>query len=80
MKTVLQKWGNSLALRIPRAFADEIAVDEGHHVDVRVTRGRLVIAPLRKKSYELSELLSGITRKNLHAEVGTGAPRGGEAW
>ncbi|MFN2509292.1 MAG: AbrB/MazE/SpoVT family DNA-binding domain-containing protein, partial [Chthoniobacterales bacterium] len=45
MKTVLQKWGNSLALRIPRTVAAEIAVGAGHAVDVQVNKGRIVVAP-----------------------------------
>jgi len=44
MKAILQKWGNSLALRIPKAFAEEIKVNEGHAVDLRVSKGRIVVA------------------------------------
>ncbi len=80
MKTILQKWGNSLALRIPSAVATEIAVGEGHAVDLRVTKGRLVVAPLTRKEYDLSDLISGITAKNRHTEIGTGKPRGQERW
>ncbi|HZE56661.1 MAG TPA: AbrB/MazE/SpoVT family DNA-binding domain-containing protein [Chthoniobacterales bacterium] len=80
MTTVLQKWGNSLALRIPRAYANEIAVAEGQPVDVRVTRGRLVIAPIAGKTYELSDLVAGITRKNRHAETDSSSARGKEVW
>ncbi len=80
MKTVLQKWGNSLALRIPRAFAEELAVDEGQRVDVRVARGRLIVAPVPKAAYHLGDLVAGITRKNVHAEATTGAARGREVW
>ncbi len=80
MKTVLQKWGNSLALRIPSAVAAEIAVGEGHAVDLQVTKGRLLVAPIAKKRYELSDLVAGITAKNRHAEVPTGSVRGEEVW
>jgi antitoxin MazE len=80
MKAVLQKWGNSLALRIPRTVAAEIAVGEGHAVDLQVKKGRLVVAPTTKKRYELSDLVSSITPKNRHAEISTGKAQGKEAW
>ncbi len=80
MKTVLQKWGNSLALRIPRTVAAEIAVGAGHAVDVQVSKGRIVVAPVTKKRYELSDLVSHMTAKNRHAEVVSGKPRGRESW
>lgn len=79
MKTVLQKWGNSLALRIPRTIAAEIAVAEGHAVDLQVARGRLVVAPITRKRYELDDLVAGINFKNRHAEVKTGKSRGKES-
>lgn len=74
------KWGNSLALRIPGAVARQIAVGEGHAVDLQVTKGRLVVAPVTKKRYELSHLVSGINAKNRHPEVPTRKARGKEAW
>ena len=80
MKTVLQKWGNSLALRIPRTVAAEIAVGAGQAVDVQVSKGRIVVAPVTKKRYELSDLVSGMTAKNRHTEVDSGKPRGRESW
>jgi antitoxin MazE len=80
MKTVLQKWGNSLALRIPRTVADEIAVGEGQAVDLRVSKGRLVVAPVTKKRYELSHLVTAITAKNRHTETDSGKRRGREIW
>lgn len=80
MKAVLQKWGNSLALRIPRTFADEIRVHEGHSVDVRVTKGRIVIAPVSVPEYHLDDLVTAINRKNRHDAVSTGAAQGREIW
>ncbi len=80
MKTVLQKWGNSLALRIPSAIATEMAVGAGQAVDVQVNKGRIVVAPVTKKRYDLSELVSGITARNRHAEASSGKPRGRESW
>ena len=80
MRTVLQKWGNSLALRIPRTVAAEIAVGAGHAVDVQVNKGRIVVAPVTKKRYELADLVSGITPRNRHTEVDSGKQRGRESW
>lgn len=80
MKTVVQKWGNSLALRIPRTVAAEIAIAAGHPVDVQVKNGRIVVAPVTQKRYDLAALVSGITARNRHAEVGSGRQRGRESW
>jgi antitoxin MazE len=80
MKAVLQKWGNSLALRIPKTFADEIKVHEGHPVEVCVAEGQIVVAPITAKAYRLDDLVAGITRKNLHGEVAAGDAKGREIW
>jgi antitoxin MazE len=80
MKTILQKWGNSLALRIPKTFADEIKVHEGHPVEVRVAKGRIMVAPITARSYHLDDLVAAITAKNRHGEVAAGDARGREVW
>jgi antitoxin MazE len=80
MKAVLQKWGNSLALRIPKTFADEIKVHEGHAVDVCVAKGRIVVAPITARSYRLDDLVAAITRKNVHGEIETSGAQGREIW
>ena len=72
----VQKWGNSLALRIPKGFAAETRVKYGSEVDLTVERDRLVIRPVRARRYRLKTLLAGVTRSNLHAEVNTDAPVG----
>jgi len=74
------KWGNSLGLRIPKSFAAEVEVEAGSTVDIRVENGDLVIRPLRRKQYVLSELLEGVNSGNLHEEITTGDPVGREAW
>jgi antitoxin MazE len=79
MRTRIQKWGNSLGLRIPKAFADDVEVEEGSTVDIRVEDGGLVVRPVHRKRYALSELLEGVTPGNLHEEVGTGDAVGREA-
>ena len=80
MQTRIQKWGNSLGLRIPRSFAAEAQVDEGAAVDLSVVSGTLVVRPLRVRKYSLSGLLRRVNRRNLHGEVSTGRAVGREAW
>jgi len=80
MRTHIQKWGNSLAIRIPKSFAAESSIEEGSLVDLSITDGRLIIDPVSEPEYTLDELLAGITRENIHAEVQTGEPTGKESW
>ncbi len=80
MQTKIQKWGNSLGLRIPRSFAVEAQVGEGSTVDLSVENGSLLVRPLRARKYALSELLKKVNPRNLHDEVPTGEPVGREAW
>jgi antitoxin MazE len=64
------KWGNSLAIRIPAAFAKDIGATEGAAAEMSVKGGCLVIAPVAVPTYELAELVSRITDENRHGEVG----------
>ena len=80
MQTKIQKWGNSLGLRIPRSLAAEAHVGEGAIVDLSVEDGRLLVRPLRVRKYALSVLLRKISPRNLHGEVSTGRAVGREAW
>ena len=80
MRVNVQKWGNSLALRIPKAFAEDAAVEEGTVVDLSVSKGRLVAVPVRRRKPKLAELLRGVKRANLHGEVAHGPAVGREAW
>lgn len=79
MQVRIQKWGNSLALRIPKSLAKDSGVDTGSLVDLRVVRGKLVATPVRG-TYELEELLSRVSKGNLHGEVDSGEPLGREIW
>ena len=79
MKTTVQRWGNSLAVRIPKAHALETQLTEGAPVDVGVEGGALVVRPLRRR-YALGELLKGVSQSSLHGEAFDGAPRGRELW
>lgn len=81
MNVRVQKWGNSLAVRIPSAFASEVRVADGSVVDLSLTKdGHLVLVPAKKKVYSLSSLMAGVTRKNMHAEEDAGPSHGREAW
>jgi antitoxin MazE len=79
MLTKVQKWGNSLAVRIPRSFAADVRVESGSLVDISLVRGGLMVRAARP-SPGLADLLKGISRGNLHAEVESGGPKGREAW
>jgi antitoxin MazE len=80
MQTKVQKWGNSLGLRIPRSFAAEARVGEGSTVDLSVENGSLMVRPVRARKYSLSALLRKVKRGHLHREVVTGHPVGRETW
>jgi antitoxin MazE len=80
VQTRIQKWGNSLGLRIPRSFAQEAGVGPGSEVDLSVKDGDLVVRPARRRTYRLKDLLRRVTAKNLHDEVDTGEPAGREVW
>jgi antitoxin MazE len=79
MLTKIQKWGNSLGLRIPKSFAREAAVEAGSTVDIAIEDGGLVVRPLRRPRYTLAELLRKVNARNRHEEVSTGEPVGREA-
>ena len=80
MQTRIQKWGNSLGLRIPKSFAEETGVQAGSEVDLSVDNGDLIIRPIRKRKYRLQDLLQRISASNLHDGIDTGNAVGREAW
>ena len=80
MKTRMQKWGNSLAIRIPKAFATEVGLKEESEVDVSLKSGKLVVVPVEKPGLTLKALLAKITEENVHREVDPGPATGREAW
>lgn len=79
MQTI-SKWGNSLAVRIPAAFAETVGLEEGALVELKVRAGRLIIVPTAVRRYELRELLEQITPENSHELVDWGKPAGKENW
>ena len=80
MKATVRKWGNSAAVRIPASVMQATRLDLDEVVEVREEAGRIVIEPIRQKTYELDELLKGITPKNQHEPVDFGLALGKEAW
>ena len=80
MNAEIQKWGNSLAVRIPKLLAEESKLSQGSVVNIRLVKGRLVIEPAPRPSYCLDELLDGVTPKNRHGQIDTGGPVGREVW
>jgi antitoxin MazE len=74
------KWGNSLAIRLPRAFAEELGLADGAAVQLSLASGGLLLTPARPVTPRLDDLLAGVNRRNLHGEVDTGRPVGREVW
>jgi len=77
--TQVAKWGNSLALRLPKSVAREARLDEGDTVDVSVDDGAIVIRASRPR-YTLNQLVDRITSRNRHTESDWGPPAGEEQW
>lgn len=80
MKSTVQKWGNSLAIRIPKSFATEIDLSQGAEIDLVLFENKIQIEPIKKNSLTLDELLSQVSEENIHNEVDTGDPVGKEIW
>ncbi len=80
MLTKVQKWGNSLALRIPKAFAVEAHLENDSVVEVSLVEGQIVIRPKAPAAWTLEELLAGIHKSNLHHEADMGPATGREVW
>lgn len=80
MRTRVHKWGNSLALRIPKSFATEVGLGSESSIDLSVINGKLVIEPVLEPEVTLEQLLEQVTEDNLHDEVSTGPAVGSEAW
>ena len=76
-KSHVSRWGSSLAVRIPKALAEQWGVEEGSAIEMFAEGGDIV---LRKRSYDLAELVDGISPGALHPEVDWGAPQGDEVW
>ena len=80
MQTKITKWGNSLALRIPKSFALNANLKQNELVDLSIEKEKIIITLINEKEYSLKDLLDGVTENNLHEEFDTGEPVGKEIW
>ena len=80
MRTKVQRWGNSLALRIPKAFALDAQLENDSFVEISLVDGQIIITPVVTPIWTLEELLAGINKNNIHHEVDTGFAVGNEVW
>ncbi len=80
MITKVQKWGNSLAVRIPRSIAQDTHLTSGRAVDMAVQDGCIRIASMRQPRFCLDELLKDVTARNRHAVIDAGDAVGQEVW
>ena len=80
MATKVQKWGNSLAVRLPREVAERFKLDEGAAVLIESEGKKIVIKPVKEKDETLEEMVARITPKNRHEKIDWGRPVGRETW
>ena len=80
MQTRVQKWGNSLALRIPKSFAANIGLVDETMVELSIVDGQLVVSPIAPRRYRLDELLAEVRDDNLHHEISVEPAMGAEVW
>ena len=80
MHTKIQKWGNSLALRIPKVFADLVKIQKGSDVDISVDNGKLLISVISEADYSLEDFLLKIDENNIHKEITFSDSIGREVW
>ena len=78
-QTQVQKWGNSLAIRIPKPFAAELGLGQNSAITVSVVEGKLMVEPV-KPTYTLADLLAQVKPENLHQEIETGQGLSNEVW
>ncbi len=79
MKTTVAKWGNSIAIRLPKPIVDQAGLIEKDDIDIEVLKGTIVLTPRTRRAYRLDDLLKEITPQNIHPEVDFGEPIGREA-
>lgn len=78
MRTVVKKWGNSLAIRIPKVISEELRIQYDTEVEMIAKNGSLILSP--RPSYLLKDLLAQVSQENLHEEIDTGDRTGREEW
>ncbi len=80
MKTTAQKWGNSLAIRVPKSVAVQVGLKAQDDLEIEVQDGNVLLKPHLRRIYRLEDLVKQITPKNVHGEIDTGTPVGRESW
>lgn len=80
MKTTAQKWGNSLAIRVPKSVAVQVGLKAQDDLEIEVQDGNVVLKPHLRRVYRLEDLVKRITPQNLHSEIDTDGPVGHEIW
>ncbi len=80
MLTKIQKWGNSFAIRIPKAFASEVRIEKDSVIELSLKGNQIIVKPVNIPKYSLKQLLSGVTENNIHSETDTGEACGNEVW
>lgn len=78
MKTQVQKWGNSLGVRIPKVFAAQLGIKENTPVELEIKDETIILRA--GSELTLEQLLAGITAENVHDEIDTGLSVGAEIW
>ena len=74
MKTTAQKWGNSLAVRVPKGIAQQAGLKVSDDLDIEVKKGALILKPHLQRMYRREDLLKRMTPQNVHDEIGFGGP------
>ena len=77
-KTKLQKWGNSLAVRIPSDIVRQLKLEQGSELAIEIKENSILVKPA--KDSKLEDLLNKITPENTHTEVDWGVREGNEVW
>ena len=80
MDATVQKWGNSLALRIPKSLAKDVDIQQGSVVELEVVEGEMVVKPKKARKLSLARMLRDVNKGNLHSEYEWGNVTGKEAW
>jgi antitoxin MazE len=83
MKTKAQKWGNSLAVRVPSDVAQAIGLHRDDALEIEVVKGKIVLTPANRRAparYDLGALVKRINPRNRYREVDFGKPEGREIW
>jgi len=78
MTTKIQKWGNSLAIRIPKSFAETTQIREGSEIKLSLEQDKIIVTKKEKPKYTLKDLVSKINKRNIHKEINFGSPVGKE--